>query len=243
MPVPQLRNATVTLQQGRCAGLYTIYTGSLTIPGSYGYAAKLDVLSGSGSDAANDDFNSVSLLGANCGDFTYPRDSSCSSDLPSGGSSSSSVASSTSTESSSASLTSSSSVVSSTSSSLGSSTTSTGGVSSTSSTVSSTASSSSSLSSITSHTGSSTTSSASSTSSSAAVASPYHRQVMGGYKLVGCQTEGNGVRALSARSFAYEGMTLESCMGNCTGFNYWGTEYGSECKLPFVPDNSFRVVH
>ncbi len=24
-------------------------------------------------------------------------------------------------------------------------------------------------------------------------------------------------------------MTLETCMTNCTGFNYWGTEYGREC--------------
>jgi hypothetical protein len=24
-------------------------------------------------------------------------------------------------------------------------------------------------------------------------------------------------------------MTLESCMANCTGFDYWATEYGREC--------------
>ncbi|KXJ92952.1 heme peroxidase [Microdochium bolleyi] len=242
LPIPQLRNATITLTQGRCAGLYTVYTGSVTIPGSYGYAAKLDVMSGSGSDVANDDFNSVTLLGANCDDFTYPRAESCSSELPSGGSSSSSVASSTSSTVSSSVVSSttssagstSSSVESSITSSAASSTSSTSASSSASSTVSSTASSvasstSSSTGSTTSHTGSSTTSSASGTSSSAAVASPYHREVMGGYKLKGCQTEGDGVRALSAKSFAYDGMTLESCMKNCTGYNYWGTEYGSEC--------------
>jgi hypothetical protein len=73
--------------------------------------------------------------------------------------------------------------------------------------------------------------------SSATVTSPapietaHHRQTLGDYQLVGCKTEGTGVRALGGASFAYDGMTLESCMKNCTGFYYWGTEYGRECKL------------
>ncbi|KAH8887407.1 heme peroxidase [Thozetella sp. PMI_491] len=52
---------------------------------------------------------------------------------------------------------------------------------------------------------------------------------VGGYNFVSCWTEGSGTRALSGAAFAYDGMTLESCMANCTGFNYWGTEYGREC--------------
>lgn len=52
---------------------------------------------------------------------------------------------------------------------------------------------------------------------------------MGGYRLVSCWTEGVGARALDGAAFAYSSMTLESCMSNCTGFDYWGTEYGTEC--------------
>ncbi|KAK0719759.1 hypothetical protein B0H67DRAFT_599414 [Lasiosphaeris hirsuta] len=58
---------------------------------------------------------------------------------------------------------------------------------------------------------------------------PTRELTVGGYSLVGCQTEGNGARALSGPAFAYDGMTLETCMGNCTGFDFWGTEYGREC--------------
>ncbi|KAL1842674.1 hypothetical protein VTK73DRAFT_3070 [Phialemonium thermophilum] len=56
-----------------------------------------------------------------------------------------------------------------------------------------------------------------------------HREIIGGYTLVSCWTEGANVRALRGASFAYDGMTLESCMGNCSGFAYWGAEYGREC--------------
>ncbi|CAI4210256.1 unnamed protein product [Parascedosporium putredinis] len=51
-----------------------------------------------------------------------------------------------------------------------------------------------------------------------------HRPTVGGYELVACWTEGAHSRALKGASFAYDGMTLESCMANCTGFAYWGTE-------------------
>ncbi|KAF9881256.1 wsc domain containing protein [Colletotrichum karsti] len=77
---------------------------------------------------------------------------------------------------------------------------------------------------------SSITVSPSTTSSSAApTATLRHRDTMGGYKLVSCWTEASNGRALKGAAFAYDGMTLESCMGNCTGFDYWGTEYGREC--------------
>ncbi|KAK1594865.1 WSC domain-containing protein [Colletotrichum navitas] len=75
----------------------------------------------------------------------------------------------------------------------------------------------------------STTASASGTSSAAPTATLYHRETMGGYKLVSCWTEASGGRALTGAAFAYDGMTLDSCMANCTGFDYWGTEYGREC--------------
>lgn len=58
---------------------------------------------------------------------------------------------------------------------------------------------------------------------------PARKPAVGGYRLLGCWTEGTGVRALRGASFAYDGMTVESCMGNCTGFDLWGAEYGREC--------------
>ncbi|KAI1636402.1 hypothetical protein F4809DRAFT_384331 [Biscogniauxia mediterranea] len=88
----------------------------------------------------------------------------------------------------------------------------------------------SSSSSVISSTSSSTVSSTTSSSTGPAE-TLYHRQTLGGYKLVGCHTESTvqGTRALSGISFAYDTMTLESCMSNCTGYTYWGTEYGREC--------------
>ncbi|KAK5627200.1 hypothetical protein RRF57_002915 [Xylaria bambusicola] len=67
--------------------------------------------------------------------------------------------------------------------------------------------------------------------STAAVETPYHRDTLGNFTLVGCNTEPTvaGARALSGASYVYDGMTLESCMTNCTGFYYFGTEYGREC--------------
>lgn len=67
------------------------------------------------------------------------------------------------------------------------------------------------------------------TSSSTAVPTPTHKPTVGGYVFVGCWTEGTDARAISGAAFAYDDMTLESCMANCTGFDYWGTEYGREC--------------
>ncbi|KAJ0324077.1 hypothetical protein Brms1b_001324 [Colletotrichum noveboracense] len=58
---------------------------------------------------------------------------------------------------------------------------------------------------------------------------PSHRATMGGYKFVSCWTEATNGRALKGAAVAYDGMTLSSCMANCTGFDYWGTEYGREC--------------
>ncbi|TGJ86013.1 hypothetical protein E0Z10_g2742 [Xylaria hypoxylon] len=67
--------------------------------------------------------------------------------------------------------------------------------------------------------------------STVAVETPFHRETLGNFTLVGCNTEPTaaGARALGGASYVYDGMTLESCMNNCTGFYYWGTEYGREC--------------
>ncbi|KAK1825637.1 heme peroxidase [Podospora conica] len=75
-----------------------------------------------------------------------------------------------------------------------------------------------------------TTSAATSSSTSTPPpTAPARKPAVGGYRLLGCWTEGTGARALRGASFAYDGMTLESCMGNCTGFDLWGAEYGREC--------------
>ncbi|OTB05861.1 hypothetical protein M426DRAFT_56415 [Hypoxylon sp. CI-4A] len=108
-------------------------------------------------------------------------------------------------------------------------TTTTSSVSSTS--TSSTVSTTSSITSTSLSTTSSTTLSSTSTSPTAPAETLHHRQDLGEYTLVGCQKEStvSGTRALGDASFAYDSMTLESCMKNCTGYVFWGTEYGREC--------------
>jgi len=51
------------------------------------------------------------------------------------------------------------------------------------------------------------------------------------YNWYGCQTEANGIRALSAFDYADDSMTLESCQAFCSGkgTTLFGTEYGREC--------------
>ena len=52
---------------------------------------------------------------------------------------------------------------------------------------------------------------------------------VGSYNLVGCVTEATSMRALSAASDASDTMTLETCAAFCSGYTYFGTEYGREC--------------
>ncbi|KAF8860151.1 hypothetical protein BDZ45DRAFT_688777 [Acephala macrosclerotiorum] len=52
---------------------------------------------------------------------------------------------------------------------------------------------------------------------------------LGPYIYYGCQTEGTNVRALSGAASASDTMTLEMCEASCSGYTYWGTEYGREC--------------
>src|SRR5690606_9125803 len=81
----------------------------------------------------------------------------------------------------------------------------------------------------TSTTVSSTTSASATSTSSTGIPTPTVKPIVGGYEFVSCWTEGTGARALGGAAFAYDEMPLESCMANCTGFDYWGTEYGREC--------------
>lgn len=99
-----------------------------------------------------------------------------------------------------------------------------GGVACGGATTSSTSSSSSSVSTKTTSTTSSMTSSSTST-----LPTLGHRSKIGVYNLLGCWTEGQNARTLKGAASAYDGMTLESCMADCAGFAFWGTEYGREC--------------
>ena len=183
LPVPNLRNATVAMAEQDCVGAYTFYEAQFTVPGDLAYASRIDVISGSGTSALRDDFNSAGELGGSCQAFQNPPAPSL---CTTGGAQTPRTVSSSST---------SSSTISSPSSSISVSTRST------------------------------------TSSSTRSVDTPSHRQTVEGYELVGCQKEASNGRALRGASFAYDGMTLESCMGNCTGFRYWGTEYGRECEL------------
>ncbi|ODA84052.1 hypothetical protein RJ55_02570 [Drechmeria coniospora] len=75
-----------------------------------------------------------------------------------------------------------------------------------------------------------------------AVASPTEvrrrRATVGGYKMVSCWTEGSNARALNGIFFANDTMTLEKCMAHCSGYVYWGTEYGRECYCGNALDKS-----
>jgi hypothetical protein len=66
------------------------------------------------------------------------------------------------------------------------------------------------------------------TTSSTASSTPTASSV-GDYTYYGCQTEGTNTRALSAKSYAADSMTLESCQAFCSGYTYFGTEYAREC--------------
>ncbi|TDZ19370.1 putative fungistatic metabolite [Colletotrichum orbiculare MAFF 240422] len=66
------------------------------------------------------------------------------------------------------------------------------------------------------------------TSSVPSATAPANDRV-GDWLFQGCFTEGSGVRALPARTYANDSMTLESCGGFCEGLRYFGTEYGREC--------------
>ncbi|KAH9910074.1 heme peroxidase [Xylariomycetidae sp. FL2044] len=80
-----------------------------------------------------------------------------------------------------------------------------------------------------------TTSSASSTTSSSLA----HRATVTPYTFMGCWTEGNGVRALGAKSTtSSNNMTLENCASFCSAYHYFGTEYARECYCANVPDAS-----
>jgi hypothetical protein len=59
---------------------------------------------------------------------------------------------------------------------------------------------------------------------------PTIKPAVGLYSYVGCNTEGNGTRALAQAFQGKDNMSLELCAGFCTPYKYFGTEYGRECE-------------
>jgi WSC domain len=63
-----------------------------------------------------------------------------------------------------------------------------------------------------------------------AISAPSSLPTVGPYKYLGCFTDNTGSRALSGKiPGATSTNTLESCAAACSGYNYFGTEYGTEC--------------
>lgn len=58
---------------------------------------------------------------------------------------------------------------------------------------------------------------------------PVQPAKVGSWTLVGCQTESTAGRALSAKNYAADGMTIESCTTFCAGYAFAGVEYAREC--------------
>jgi len=95
------------------------------------------------------------------------------------------------------------------------------------------------------NTGTTTTGTAStgtsSTSASATPTAPSQPATVANYKWYGCQTEATGIRALSSTTYADDTMTLESCAAFCTGYSYFGVEYGRKFA-PFLSSDQHHVV-
>ncbi|KAK0125522.1 hypothetical protein ONS96_009359 [Cadophora gregata f. sp. sojae] len=54
--------------------------------------------------------------------------------------------------------------------------------------------------------------------------------VIGSYTYKDCRSDNTTIRTLvGMKKSSTKDMTLEFCMGNCTGYNYFGVEYGAEC--------------
>jgi hypothetical protein len=68
-------------------------------------------------------------------------------------------------------------------------------------------------------------------------AAPGNPEVVDGFYYIDCYTEATSGRALSAASTSGSSMTLEACGTFCTGYQYFGAEYGGECYC----GNSFNA--
>lgn len=74
----------------------------------------------------------------------------------------------------------------------------------------------------------STTSSSTSSSSTTSV-TPAAPTVVGNYTSLGCYNDTVSARALQGGYTSNSKMTIEMCGSYCSGYTYWGVEYGQEC--------------
>ncbi|KAK5990459.1 WSC domain-containing protein [Cladobotryum mycophilum] len=58
---------------------------------------------------------------------------------------------------------------------------------------------------------------------------PTQPGTIGQFQWYGCYTEGTNTRALNSKTYADDGMTLETCASFCAGYTYFGVEYSREC--------------
>lgn len=52
-----------------------------------------------------------------------------------------------------------------------------------------------------------------------------------GYDYIGCYTDRVGLRTFSGKTYIDDAMTAEKCAAACTGFTYFGMEYGREVSI------------
>lgn len=235
-PAPKLNSVNLDLEKGQCVGQYTLFKIDHKIEGGMAYQSYVDLSSGQASDS----FNAVTDIGGPCAEFQHPR--SCSGVVDPGQDKDNRTTSATST---------------------GPATSTTLGLNSTLSvTTSNTATS---QDSSTAPTSTLTQSSASNTSVPVTTGTLYPTSIpttsltlstsittipttasnptrtrqtaLGSYTMVSCWSEGR-YRALAGSSTADDEMTPEKCMKFCKGYNYWGTEFGRECKLPISPPSA-----
>lgn len=202
-PSPKLNSATVDLQKGVCMGQYTLFSTDYTITGGMAYQTYIDIKNGDFVDS----FKPATEVGGTCREFANPA-------VCDGGSQPSESSSAT-PDSSSSSSTALPSGSSSSASSSSLTTLSRVFSSQVSSAISTPA---------------STVTSVQTSSSATSTPSLHHRDNIGEYLLVSCWTDDVGSRTLRGKQTAGDKMTLESCAEFCSGFVYWGTEYGKECK-------------
>ncbi|MCJ1354543.1 MAG: hypothetical protein MMC33_004532 [Icmadophila ericetorum] len=228
LPVPALQSTTVNMTQvGAAVGPYTLYTASFTLAAGDNDNSKVDVTVGSFGDT----FKNTGDLGATCATLgsgsTSSSTTTTSSSIPP-----SSTTSTITTKPSTTSTTSTKSTTSSTTTTKPSSTTSPTSkpTTTTTSTTSSTSSTSSTkASSTTSSSTKASSSVSSSTSTSTSTSPPTATPSLNGYNYQGCYTDATDSRVLTGVSTSTGSMTWASCSAFCTGYNFFGVEYGSEC--------------
>lgn len=77
----------------------------------------------------------------------------------------------------------------------------------------------------------SVTGTSSSTTATATQTGPAIVQNVSSYSFVGCYTEATTGRALTGKTYANDGMTIEICAATCAGFTWFGVEYRRECTF------------